>query len=69
MNFRLECKVDYIIIGSWLVKVVIEVEKYGKVNRVVSKLEFYLSKCLLEKRKFFLCADLEKFFKGDLIVM
>lgn len=41
MNLRPECKADYIITGSWSAKAAIEAEKYGKVNRVVPKLESY----------------------------
>lgn len=69
MNRRPECKADYIITGSWSAKAAIEAEKYGKVNRVVPKLESYSSKCLPEKRKSPSCADPEKFFRGDPTVM
>lgn len=44
MNLRPEGKADYIITGSWSAKAAIEAEKYGKVNRVLPKLESYTSK-------------------------
>ena len=44
MNLRPEGKADYIITGSWSAKAALEAEKYGKVNRVLPKLESYTSK-------------------------
>ncbi|XP_048750744.2 phosphoserine aminotransferase-like [Ostrea edulis] len=41
MKLRPEAKADYIVTGTWSAKAANEAEKYGKVNRVLPKLESY----------------------------